>query len=138
MRLPASIALAAVSLLPTASLAQSTFDLTVRGTSCNATQPSGSLHCTYRVGKDLEFSITSIGEPDATIAVLRANIDGDFFLRVGMIHGCAIVAAGAKAPKSASEPETSGALVSPVTGKVLRTWADCDKERLTGKRPGPS
>ncbi len=119
-------------LLPAALHGQSTFDLTVRGTSCSAPQPSGSLHCTYKVGKDLEFSITSIGEPNATITVLKANIDGDFFLRVGMIHGCAIVEAGAKAPKSASSPDASGALVSPQTGRVVRTWAECDAEQAKG------
>ena len=124
-------------LMPAPVLGQTTFDLTVRGTTCSATHPSGSLHCTYKVGKDLEFSITNIGEADATIAVLRANIDGDFFLRVGMIHGCAIVAAGATAPKSASLPETSDALVSPHTGRVVRTWAECDAEqakRQQGKK----
>lgn len=137
MRVPALLVLATLPLLPTVSVAQSAFDLTVRGTVCDATPPSGALHCIYRIGSDLEFSIADIGHDDATISVLRSNVDGDFFLRIGMVHGCAIVAAGARAPQSATGPATSIALVSPWTGKVVRTWAECDSERLKGKRSSP-
>jgi len=104
-----------------AVLAQSAFDATARGTECRATS-GGSLHCIYRVGKDLEFSITAIGAPDSGVSFLRSNIKGDFYARFGIVHGCIIVTFGDGAsPKAAGDY----AFVSPRTGRVYRSWQEC-------------
>lgn len=103
--------------------AQSLFDLAVRGTSCNALSDS-SLFCTYQVGKDLEFSITSVGQSDTGISFLRSNINGDYFARYGVMHGCIIVERGMTAPKRKS-PEDDYAFVSPKTGQVYKSWQEC-------------
>ena len=103
--------------------AQSPFDLTVRGTSCNALS-DGSLFCKYQVGKDLEFSITSVGQSDVGISFLRSNINGDYFARYGVMHGCIIIARGMSAPKR-TPAEDDYAFVSPKTSQVHRSWQEC-------------
>jgi hypothetical protein len=85
-------------LTSTSAAAQSLFQLTAQGTSCKALT-DGSLFCRYVVGKDLEFSITSVGAPDAGISFLRSNFKrGDYFARFGVAHGCVVVAEGMAAP----------------------------------------
>ena len=108
--------------------AQSTFETTTKGAMCeqNAT---GARLCTYRVGKDLEFSIAGVGEPDAGISFIRSDFAGDFYARMGMQHRCVIVSPGKRAPKTATLGEGYFAFVSPRTGLVYRTWPECEKAR---------
>ena len=115
------------SLIPPLSLqAQTAYEATVRGAECRQ-DDSGSRHCRYRVGKDLEFAIAAVGESDAGISFLRSSIKGDFYARFGIQHGCVIVSAGESAPKNAVPPNGDFAFVSPKSGKVYRTWQDCQK-----------
>src|SRR5687768_16758726 len=101
--------------------AQDTFDVAVRGVSCRQNQ-QGVLNCTYRVGKDLEFGIASVGSPDAGISFLRSDITGDYYARFGTLHGCVIIALGS----ASRETKRSGfAFVSPRNGKVYREWEEC-------------
>lgn len=107
------------------SAAQSLFDITTRGTSCKAIS-DGSLFCRYEVGKDLEFSVTSVGTEDAGISFLRSNIKGDYWARFGVMHGCIIVLQGEKAARTASGEV---AFVSPKNGRVYQTWEDCQRAK---------
>ena len=102
--------------------AQSLFNLAVTGTACKAVS-DGSLFCKYQVGKDLEFSITSVGNTNAGISFLRSNFDGDYFARFGLMHGCIIVARGMAAPERGS-PADDYVFVSPKTGKIYKSWQE--------------
>lgn len=106
------------------SAAQSLFDITARGTSCKAIS-DGSLFCKYEVGKDLEFSVTSVGKEDAGISFLRSNIKGDYWARFGVMHGCIIVAQGEKTVRTSSSSDF--AFVSPKNGRVYQTWEQCQR-----------
>jgi hypothetical protein len=105
--------------------AQSAFDATVRGTSCKALA-DGSLFCKYEIGKDLEFSITSVGEKDAGISFLRSSIKGDYWARFGVMHGCVIVLQGEAVSQSTALPF---AFVSPKNGRVYKSWEECQRAR---------
>ena len=96
------------------------YDLSVRGTSCKESRAAGGIECTYRVGKDLEFSIAGIGDPDAGIVFVRSNFDGDYYASYGLQHGCVIVRHGSAAPSP-----NDLAFVSPRNGRVYRTWQEC-------------
>lgn len=93
----------ASSAIATSAFAQTAFEATTRGATCRQ-DVGGSRYCSYKVGKDLEFSIAAVGEPDAGVSFLRSNIKGDFYARFGVQHGCIIVAAGESAPKAATVP----------------------------------
>ena len=104
------------------SVAQSLFDITTRGTSCKALS-DGSLFCKYEVGKDLEFSITSVGREDAGVSFLRSSIKGDYWARFGVLHGCVIVVQGEGTAQTAARADF--AFVSPKNGRVYHTWQEC-------------
>ena len=105
----------------TSAVADSIYDLTVKGTSCQ-NRDVGGVDCTYRIGKDLEFEIAGIGDPDAGIAFTRSNMSGDFYAKFGLQHGCVIVVRGFAG--SAPHP-IDFAFVSPRNGRVYRTWQEC-------------
>ena len=117
--------LVSCSLWGHSALAQSAFDATVRGASCKQ-GPTGALNCNYKVGGDLEFSITDAGAADVGISFLRSNIKGDYYARFGPMHGCVIVAQGEATTSSAP---VDFAFVSPKNGKVYRTWPECQAPR---------
>jgi hypothetical protein len=108
--------------------AQTAFEAATRGASCRQ-NTQGERLCIYRIGRDLEFSITAVGESDAGVSFLRSNITGDFFARTGVQHPCVIVAAGERAPAEARTPAGGYAFVSPFTGLVYRTWQACADDR---------
>ena len=106
------------------SHAQSVYDAVVAGMSCKQAM-NGPMHCVYKVGQGLEFSITAVGAEDAGISFLRSNIAADFYARFGVQHGCVIVAAGESAPTWAADPGKDFACVSPRNGRVYRSWQQC-------------
>ena len=102
---------------------QPLFNIVTSGTECKAAS-DGGLFCKYKIGKDLEFSITSVGDPDVGISFLHSNFNGDYFARFGVMHGCIIVARGMAAPEQ-NLPVDDFVFVSPKTGKIYKTWQDC-------------
>ena len=105
--------------------AQSPFELTVRDASCKQNL-QGNLICNYKVGNDLEFSITAAGETDTGISFIRSNIKGDFYARFGIMHGCIIISQGEVAAQAAP---VDHAFVSPKNGRVYRTWQECQSAK---------
>lgn len=80
------------------------------------------LNCEYKVGKDLEFSIDGIGMPDTGITFIRSKgIEGDYYPAFGLMHGCIIIKHG----KGSNLFGEDFAFVSPINGKVYKTWEDC-------------
>lgn len=111
-----------------ASADRSTYEIVVTGKSCTETSTQ-SLDCQYTVGKDLEFIIAGIGQPDTGVTFMKSFFEGDFYASFGIQHGCVIVKRGQKAVTS---QERSGpnsafdfAFVSPKNGKVYRRWEEC-------------
>jgi hypothetical protein len=106
-----------------------TYAAVVAGKRCTENSRQ-QLHCDYRVGKSLHFSITAVGQPDAGISFLRADAEGDYSVRFGVQHGCVIVQRGAQlVTDSTARIEDDYAFVSPKNGKVYRTWEECRASR---------
>jgi hypothetical protein len=108
------------------SAADHPFDATTRGVSCKATQ-QGAMECLYKVGRDLEFSISAVGESDAGISFTRSSYSGDYFASFGVLHGCVIVKYGQSGLKELNEAKSpfAYAFVSPHNGRVYREWREC-------------
>ena len=113
-----------------ADTTQSTFDLVLSGKSCKAGSTSAqTIHCDYKVGTGLHFSIDGVGDDDAGITFVRSSFDGDFYATFGVLHGCVIVKRGGdareKGPLAGPGGPSDYAFVSPKNGKVYRTWVEC-------------
>lgn len=128
-----AIALLAVG-VPSVTSAQEapTYDAVVAGMSCkqSALQGERQLDCEYKVGRGLQFTIAGVGQSDAAITVAKASgYDSDFYFTFGVMHGCVIVKPGTStrdaALKAGVRPDM--AFVSPKTGKVYKTWPECQK-----------
>jgi hypothetical protein len=105
-----------------ASADRRTYEIVVSGTSCTETSTQ-SIDCQYKVGKDLEFTIAGIGQPDTGVTFMKSSFEGDFYASFGLEHGCVIVKRGQElsGPDSAFDV----AFVSPKNGKVYRRWEEC-------------
>jgi hypothetical protein len=120
-------------LLPRSVRAQTAFEAATRGAVCTQ-NVQGSRLCHYKIGRNLEISIAGVGEGDAGISILRSSIDGDFYARFAVLHGCVIVAAGNAAPPAATTNDGLYAFISPRDGKIYKTWQDCAGVRQPRER----
>ncbi len=100
------------------------FDVVSRSKRCHVQEVTGSIQCNYKIGKDLQISIPGVGEADVGVNFERSNHNGDFYASVGMQHGCVVVKPGEK-----SAFVLQYAFISPVNGKVYRTWEECQRRR---------
>jgi hypothetical protein len=52
--------------------------------------------CRFRIGNDLDFEITAIGEPDVAVTIFKANDfdHADYYMKFGGVHGCIIIKKG--------------------------------------------
>jgi hypothetical protein len=113
----------------TAQVNDATYQAVVAGMRCRqGTSHEPQLDCTYRVGTGVEFVIAGIGDPAVSITVVRATgYDTDYYVSVGMAHGCVIVKPGRTTREAALKrgEVPRMAFVSPVDGKVYHTWEEC-------------
>ena len=109
-------------LLPSISFAANqTYQDTVNGKSCKESS-NQQIDCVYKIGKDLHIYIAGIGLPDTSISFYASDYDGDYFARVGILHGCIIVVPG----QSSKRPLMGNhAFISPKNGKVYEDWRTC-------------
>lgn len=128
------VAAAVIAVSATAAAAEDTptYDLVVAGMTCKQSPLSNErqLDCYYRIGRGLAFTIAGVGQLDAAITVEKAEgFDSDYYFTFGMMHGCVVIKPGQKtndaALKAGKLPDM--AFVSPKTGKVYRTWKECQK-----------
>jgi len=133
MRLSSTLAIVLVLGLPcsaygqaTAIDLQATYDAVVRGMACTQQSTTGSIECVYRIGQSLRITIAGVGEPDAGITFEGGSMEGDFYATFGIAHGCVIIKPGSKNSSAADF-----AFISPVTGRVHRTWQQCQGDRVT-------
>ena len=87
------------------------------------TKVCSKTECTYRAGKDLQFTIAGIGQADVGSVFERSAYEGDYYASMGMAHGCVIVHNG----KAKGSILTELAFVSPKTGRAYSTWQDCQR-----------
>ncbi|MEO8158290.1 MAG: hypothetical protein ABI648_10885 [Betaproteobacteria bacterium] len=99
-----------------------TYDLTVRGKSCQESSLQ-SVECNYSIGKSLRISIAGLGQPDTGVTFMKSDFDGDFYASVGLKHGCVIVKPGKKSLVPGYLP--TFAFISPKNGKVYKDWEEC-------------
>jgi hypothetical protein len=115
-----------VPLLTTAAPPRALFDQVKAAQKCHS-QENGSMECDFDLGS-LHFGIAGVGDPDAGIAIYKADSDGDFHLGFGIRHGCLIVRRGLDIPSF------DIAFVSPMTGGVYRDWPSCHRAGLERRR----
>jgi hypothetical protein len=102
--------------------AKTVYELTLKGKTCKEDTRRQQLDCDYKVGKSLRVSIAGVGQSDAAIAFMKSDYDGDFFGKVGILHGCVIVGRGGK--RLPDDP-LGFAFISPKNGKVYADWQEC-------------
>lgn len=102
------------------------YALVTKGMSCNqggsGTSTETQMVCRYTVGDGLQFSIVSVGAPDAGIVFDKVAADGPYRVAMSVKHGCVIVEPRADRG-AAALPQL--AFVSPRSGKVYHSWQDC-------------
>jgi hypothetical protein len=122
-RLVTAAALAlGVTLASAQGVAQSTYEATIKGTSCKS-NPQGLRYCTYRVGA-LEFAIAGVGDKDTTVHFLRSDIAADYYAQLYVQDGCVVVLTGAANPR-----KNEKVFVSLNTGKVFKAVEECKSSK---------
>lgn len=118
------ILLATVLLVAQSAGAQSTAELLRKTSRCTerGTTAQPQRDCTFAIGKSLRFEIAGVGQTDAAITIFKADFDGDYYISVGVLHGCAIIKPG---KRDNVEAALDYAFVSPATGLVYKTWQAC-------------
>ena len=55
-----------------------------------------SRFCRFRIGNDLDFEITAIGESDVAVTILKASDfdKAEYYMKFGGVHGCIIIKKG--------------------------------------------
>jgi hypothetical protein len=72
--------------------ADNTYAAVMAGKECQESSDQ-SLSCSYKVGESLHIEVAGIGSPDTGIAFLQSDIDGDYYGKYGMLHGCVVISA---------------------------------------------
>ena len=104
----------------------SVYELALKGKQCQEDSHQ-VLECEYRIGKTLYIAITGIGQTDTAITFLKSDENGDFYVSIGMRHGCVIVKRNPDLPNLANAFEF--AFISPHSGKIYKTWQECGAGR---------
>jgi hypothetical protein len=113
---------ALLAVLP-ATAQETPYAATSRGAACNL-DASGSLHCTYRVGRDLEFSLQRVTVPEVTLVIARSDAQGDYYVEPTLVSRCALVRYGQRS-FAVSGSNYVFAAVSGRNGLVYRTLREC-------------
>ncbi|MDO8595313.1 MAG: hypothetical protein Q7R45_01695, partial [Sulfuricaulis sp.] len=107
------------------------YEDTMAGKVCKEDSSLQTLHCEYKVGKSLVFSIDGIGTPNTGVAFVKSDYDGDYYATFGVGHGCVVIKHGKASPQAKASPMflLDFAFVSPQTGKVYKDWGSCKSGR---------
>jgi len=118
-----TLAAAALAAAPCAEAIETPFEAARRGADCDLVA-DGSLACRYTVGRDLEFELRRVGDPDVALRLLRERPDGDFLVDRDMIGGCVFVRHGTRG-REAGGSDFDYAFVSTRNGLVYRQLHTC-------------
>jgi hypothetical protein len=116
-----TISLAIILFFGYVSTSASTFDAVLAGKRCEESERQ-QIDCEYHIGKDLWISIPGIGQRDVGVTFMKADFDGDYYASFGLMHSCVIIKPGKKTE------DFDFAFISPRTGKVFKSWPECQKE----------
>jgi hypothetical protein len=120
--------LAALLLAAASAAAQETpYAATSRGARCNL-DASGTLTCHYVVGRDLEFTLRRVAEPDVALQIVRSNQAGDYYVEPELVSRCALVRYGERS-MAISGSNYVFAVVSGKNGLVYRSLRECRLSR---------
>jgi len=98
------------------------YEAVLAGKTCHEDEHQ-NLWCRYKVGQGLDFEIGAFGTPDGSITFYRSEYEGDYYAKIGWLHGCVIVTTGKN--NKLFEFLSAFAFVSPKNGKVYRDWVKC-------------
>jgi len=107
---------------PVAAL-ETPYAATNRGAQCGL-QPDGTLTCRYRVGRDLEFTLHRVAEPDVTLEIARSDPEGDYAIEPELHSRCVFVRYG-KRGMALGGSDFVFAVVSGRNGMVYRSLREC-------------
>jgi hypothetical protein len=116
--LPAALAPAGAQETPYAA--------TSRGAACNL-EVDASLTCRYVVGRDLEFVLRRVSQPQVTLDIVRADPAGDYTIEPTLLGQCVLVRFGGRVGTPGA-----GYVYATVSGKnglVYRSLQECRASR---------
>lgn len=117
-------AIAVALLWATAVAAQETpYAATSRGARCDLTA-EGTLSCRYRVGRELEFNLHRVAEPDVRLEIVRSGPEGDYTIDPVLQDRCVFVRFGRRGV-AAGGSDFVFAAVSGRNGMVYRSLREC-------------
>lgn len=115
--------LAALLCAATAAAQETPYAATSRGAQCNL-QPDGTLTCRYTVGRDLEFILSRVAQPDVSLEIARSDTEGDYTVEPTLQSRCVLVRFGKRA-KAVGGSDFVFAAVSGRNGLVYRSLREC-------------
>lgn len=83
--------------------------------------PNNGRYCTYRFGNTLQIGIKDVGGSDTVVGFHNSNINNELY--AVLYFGCVAVVPGHAHPKNYDRDY--GVSISPKTGKIYRTSAEC-------------
>lgn len=117
-------ALVAALLCAAPAAAQETpYAATSRGAHCDLIA-EGTLTCRYRVGRDLEFLLHRVAEPDVRLEIVRSDPEGDYIIEPVLQDRCVFVRFGRRG-MAAGGSDFVFAAASGRNGMVYRSLREC-------------
>ena len=122
-----SLLLAAALAAVPAAAQETPYAATSRGARCDL-EPDGTLTCRYQVGRDLDFTLRRVAEPDVRLEIARSDPAGDYFIEPSLVGRCLLVRYGERSMAIAGSNYVFAA-VSGKNGLVYRTLRECRLSR---------
>jgi hypothetical protein len=107
---------------PAAAL-ETPYAATNRGAQCGL-QSDGTLSCRYRVGRDLEFILHRVAEPNVSLEIARSEPEGDYSIEPTLHSRCVFVRYGRRGMAQGGS-DFVFAVVSGRNGMVYRSLREC-------------
>ena len=107
---------------PAAAL-ETPFAATSRGAQCGL-QTDGTLTCRFRVGRDLDFTLLRVADPDVSLEILHSDPEGDYVVETELNSRCALVRYGRRGMAQGGSNFVMAA-VSGRNGMVYRSLREC-------------
>jgi hypothetical protein len=107
---------------PAAAL-ETPYAATSRAAQCGL-QTDGTLTCRYRVGRDLDFTLLRVAQPDVSLEILRSDPEGDYTIEPSLQSRCVLVRYGRRGMAQGGSDFVMAA-VSGRNGMVYRSLREC-------------
>ena len=102
------------------SLQDQLYAKVIAGTKCEQTANNG-LHCEYKIGDRLSFSIKDVGGSDTVVGFNQSNINEMFY--AVLYFGCVVVVPGHAHVRNYDK--NYGVSISIANGRVYKTQKEC-------------